>query len=642
VKPRPGSDDTLLGRASRALGWSFLSVALVRLGTFGIGVVLARLLGPQAFGTYAVALVAQLALISFNELGVSLAIVRWPGDPREIAPTVQTIACASSLILYAGFFLGAPAFAGAMGAPAATPVIRVLAIGVIIDGVVSVPAAMMQRSFSQDRKLVADQIHSWLGAAVSICLAVAGFGAMSLAVGAVVGAVAGGLVIMKFSPPPRFGFDASKARALLAFGLPLAGSSFVVFLVGNVDNFIVGRLLGATALGFYVLAWNLSSWPVTMFSMPVRAVAPAMFSRLQHDKAAMRKGFQSVVGMLTSVTLPVCLLMAGSSVPLVEFVYGSQWIPAAQALPWLALLAALRILFELSYDFFVVLARARVVFTVQLAWLVALIPALIVGVRQDGIRGAAIAGFAVAACVVLPWYLIELHRAAIRLRALAARVWIPIVAAAGVSLLPKGLGGVITNSLTILLIGGVAALGTISLLILRLQPELVALRSTFAESSEPATAESSEPATAESSEPATAESSEPATAESMQPAVVRSGGSAIAAFSEAATIEFPVPLISANGEPATLPKYVGRHRGTDLLRAAAGRRTNGNTPNGPDADELAALRPHAERGQDGDAVGRNRQRPMDDDTIPLPVFRDMTSLFPVHHEPPEVDRNWGG
>ena len=404
------------------------------------------------------------------------------------------------------------------------------------------------------------------------------------------------------------------------------GSSFVVFLVGNVDNFIVGHLLGPTALGFYVLAWNLSSWPVTMFSMPVRAVAPAMFSRLQHDKAAMRKGFQSAVGMLTSVTLPVCLLMAGSSVPLVKFIYGAQWTLAAQALPWLALLAALRILFEFSYDFFVVLARARAVFTVQLAWLVALIPALIVGVRQDGIRGAAIAGFAVAACVVLPWYLLELHWAAIKLRALAVQVWIPIVAAAGVGLLPLGLSGVITNSLTILLIGGVAALGTISLLILRLQPELVALRSTFAEAGEPATAESSEPVTAES----------------MQPAVVESSGSAIAAFSEAATIEFPVPLISANGEPATSPKYVGRHRGMDLLRAVAGRRTNGDTPNEAGADELAALRPHAEHGQDGDADDWNRQRPMDDDTIPLPYFRDMTSLFPVYYEPPEVDRNWGG
>ena len=96
---------------------------------------------------------------------------------------------------------------------------------------------------------------------------------------------------MVFSHPPRFGFDPVRARTLLKFGLPLAGSSFIVFLVGNVDNVIVGHMLGATALGFYALAWNLSSWPVAMFSLPVRSVAPALFSRLQHDRAAMHTGF---------------------------------------------------------------------------------------------------------------------------------------------------------------------------------------------------------------------------------------------------------------------------------------------------------------------------------------------------------------
>ena len=80
-----------MGQASRALGWSFLSNAGARFGTLAIGVLLARLLGPHAFGTFAVALVALLAVLSFNELGVSLAIVRWQGDPAEIAPTVTTL-----------------------------------------------------------------------------------------------------------------------------------------------------------------------------------------------------------------------------------------------------------------------------------------------------------------------------------------------------------------------------------------------------------------------------------------------------------------------------------------------------------------------------------------------------------------------
>jgi PST family polysaccharide transporter len=379
--------------------------------------------------------------------------------------------------LFIGFYFAAPPFANAMGAPAATPVIRVLSVSILINCVVAVPAAMLQRHFRQDRKMIADQVHSWLFTGVAIGMAWTGFGAMSLAVASDVGVLAGGIVIMVFSHPPRFGLDLTTGRALLKFGLPLAGSSFIVFLVGNVDNLIVGRMLGATALGFYALAWNLSSWPVTMFSMPVRSVAPALFSRLQHDQTAMHTSFLSAVGLLAAVTLPVCLLMSGSSVPLVGFAYGSKWAAAAPVLVWLAGVGALRILFELSYDYFVVLARSRVVFTVQLAWLLALIPALIVATRMDGVRGAGIAGLAVAGCVVLPWYLIELHRVGIRVRAVAARSWLPLVGGVGVGIIAFDLSHLLTNNLMALLVNGLVAVGTIGLLIYYLLPDLAMLRS---------------------------------------------------------------------------------------------------------------------------------------------------------------------
>src|ERR1700689_3887906 len=76
VRSRAPDRDTLSGKASRALGWSFGSIVVNKFSLFGIGVLLARLLGPHAFGTYAVAYVAMTALLTFNELGVSLAIIR--------------------------------------------------------------------------------------------------------------------------------------------------------------------------------------------------------------------------------------------------------------------------------------------------------------------------------------------------------------------------------------------------------------------------------------------------------------------------------------------------------------------------------------------------------------------------------------
>ena len=129
-----------------------------RLGTIGIGIVLARLLGPEAFGTFAVATVALMALLAFNEIGVSLAIVRWHGDPHAIAPTVATISVVSSPILFAASYFAAPAFSAAMGDPSATPVVRLMCVCILIDGLVASPAALMQREFMQRTRMAIDQL----------------------------------------------------------------------------------------------------------------------------------------------------------------------------------------------------------------------------------------------------------------------------------------------------------------------------------------------------------------------------------------------------------------------------------------------------------------------------------------------------
>ena len=473
----PADKSSLAGRASRALGWSFANNMVARLGTLPLGVILARLLGPHAFGTFAVALVSLLAVLSFNDLGVSLAIVRWEGDPAEIAPTVATLSVTSSLIIYSACFLGAPAFASAMGAPAATSVIRILALNVVVDGLVATPAALMQRQFRQDRKMIADQVNNWLGVAVSVGLAWQGFGAMSLAFGRMAGAVASAILFLLFSPEPiRFGFDRRVARALLRFGLPIAGSSIIVFAVTNVDQLVVGHLLGATALGFYALALNLATWPVTIFSLPTRSVAPAVFSRLQHDSAAMRSGFLSAAGLLGAAALPVCLLISGMAVPLLGLAYGKQWVPAAPALTWLVVLGALRIMYELIYDFFVVLARSRVVFTVQLVWLLALVPALVAGTRADGISGAAMTEVAVAACVVLPCYLSELTKIGIRRRDMAARLWPQLVVAVVVGGVSAIAARIIGEDLAALAVGAIVALAGFGVLARGMKHLIAAMR----------------------------------------------------------------------------------------------------------------------------------------------------------------------
>ena len=71
------------------------------------------------------------------------------------------------------------------------------------------------------------------------------------------------MILMSYRPG-RFwpGWKKAEARRLLAFGLPLAGANLLAFLVLNVDYIVVGRVLGAEALGLYMLAFNISGWPM--------------------------------------------------------------------------------------------------------------------------------------------------------------------------------------------------------------------------------------------------------------------------------------------------------------------------------------------------------------------------------------------
>lgn len=452
--------------ASNAFAWGLLNTVISRLGTLGIGIVLARMLGPESFGTFAVAMVALTAVLSFNELGVSLAIVRWPGDPARIVPTVNTISVVGSTLFCTAAIVAAPAFTTAMGDPGATDVVRILILSVFVNGVVASPAALLQRDFKEKARLGIDQANVWIGAVLSVVLALAGMGAMALAAGRLAGSLVSGIMFLIASPLPyRFGLDRSLLGPLLRFGLPLAGTSVIFFAVGYADQLTAGAILGSTVLAFYVLAFNLSSWPVSILAQPLRRVAPAAFSALQGDRPRMNAAMEAIVVVLASATLPIILFMAGVAVPLVEFVYGDAWVAAATAISWLVLAAGCRVFCDLAYDYLVVLGKSGTVFTVQSGSLLVLVPALVAGASWGGLGGLAAAQAAVTGCVVLPLYLWRLKAHGLALRGILRKIRLPLAAGLATGVAARILAMTVTEHLVALLAAGtMAALVTAGLL----------------------------------------------------------------------------------------------------------------------------------------------------------------------------------
>lgn len=463
--------------ASGAFAWSLGNTLVSRLGTVGIGIILARVLGPEQFGTFAIALVALMAVLSFNELGVSLAIVRWPGDPARIAPTVNTISVVGSTIFCILAWVATPAFTSLMGDPSATWVVRLLILSVLINGAVAGPAALLQRDFQERTRMGIDQVNVWVGAIASVALALLGLGAMALAVGRLLGSLISAFMFFKASPLPyRFGWQKGVAGALLKFGMPLAGSSVIVFAIGYTDQLTTGALLGSVALGFYVLAFNLSSWPLSIVSQPLRRVAPASFAALQSDPPKLRAFILSLFSILACATIPAFIALAVAATPLVIFVYGEVWANAAGVLSWLVIAALSKVFCELMYDYIVVIGRTSAILRIQIIGLAALIPSLLAGAHFGGLIGVAIAQAAVAFCVMLPLYLWNLRGIGIGLGAIAQRIWLPVVAGLAMAIVCWLLVTNIESAvISVLSVGGVSLL-TIATLIYVRRGELGSLR----------------------------------------------------------------------------------------------------------------------------------------------------------------------
>ena len=438
-------DGDLNGQVRRGVRWSFVNTLVIRIGNFLTGVILARgLLGPRDWGLYAIGLAVLAVMLAANEMGVSLAIVRWEGDVRSFAPTVLTLSTISSTLLYALLFVVAPELARLLGSGDATGVLRVLGIAVIIDGISCVPAGMLNRTFAQRRRMLIDTANFVVSSALTIGLAVAGFGAMSFAWGSVAGNAVG-LIGCGLSAPGllRPGWDRAQARELVRYGLPLAGASLLVLLMLNVDSVVVGATLGPVALGLYQIAFNMSGWPVRAVSEVARRVSFAGFSRLA-ETGRIAEGFGQSLSVLMTASVPPCVLLLVLAKPVIFFVYGAKWTTASGALSFLALLGLLRVAFELAYDCLVAMRRQRALILVQGWWLLALIPTLIYAARARGIAGVGAGHILVAGPLVTPLFLWALAQAGIGPRVVlraCARPFVGGVAMAGVALAVERLGG---------------------------------------------------------------------------------------------------------------------------------------------------------------------------------------------------------
>jgi len=391
--------ETLARRAGKGLLWLGFVNILSKGSQMVVTLLLAAVLTESDLGllTVAVAMVNIAQVV--QTMGVYEVIARTERDEQVMAGTLLTMSLVVSAALASAGVVGARWIADLVGAPAAAPLVAVVAISLPFTSIGGVQMALMHRDLEFRRRLLPDAGSALLGATVTIALALAGAGPMSLAVGLVVAAVMQPSFSILVGVRVRPQWDRHAAREAAHWIRLVGPAAIIASVLYNVDYPMISRILGSDATGLYSLAFRIAWLPYLLGAMVLGAVAFPVYSKLLRDRRASDIPF--VVAQFTRAVLVAVggvYLVIAIEAQRVELL-GERWAPAAPALIVLCGYGLGLSLATTWYELITAAGRLKQFLLFQVAHLVLLVAALLV-VTKYGITAAALAQLVVVWCVL--------------------------------------------------------------------------------------------------------------------------------------------------------------------------------------------------------------------------------------------------
>jgi PST family polysaccharide transporter len=332
------SSDNLTKQSVSAVKWS----AIGTVARFGLQlcaqIVLARLLGPENYGLFALGLVVLTFSNMLADFGFAWGLVQNQNlSERDIRfvftwQLVSGILCASTL-----FFL-APAIAAFFNEPRIEPIIRWLSLASILIATTA-PANNLLRRKLDFKSINIIQTASYSIGYLFIGIPLAYFGAGVWALVAAWLSQAFCALIFSFLRSPhslKFLFWYEGASSMTQVGFAVFGTNISNWMLNNLDRIFLGRLLNAHAVGLYAVGYNLATTPNSLFLCALQPAFLAAGARIQDEPERLREIYLSVLASIWILILPMFVLFAMVAPDLVGVLYGAAWLPSGIVLAILA------------------------------------------------------------------------------------------------------------------------------------------------------------------------------------------------------------------------------------------------------------------------------------------------------------------
>ncbi len=321
----------------RGVLWTVVETFTTKFGTFLVTLLLARLLTPDDYGTVALlTLIVNMSSVLID-CGLGMALVQKKNATDVDFDSVFWIGLGVSVIIYLILFLGASWVADFYARPELIPLLRVLALTLIVNVYGGIQGAELQRRLAFDLTFRVGIVRFLVTSATGISFAMLKYGPWALVLSTLLGGIATvvtNLIFVKWRPALRFSFPALKE--LFSFGWKFSASWLLSVVYDNIYGMIVGKVYSPADFAFYEKGRQIPELGMIAVNGTVQKVSFPAMAQIQDEREHVRDVMRRMIQCTTFVVFPVRIGMAACADTLVPGLYGGQW---GRAIPFTVIMS---------------------------------------------------------------------------------------------------------------------------------------------------------------------------------------------------------------------------------------------------------------------------------------------------------------
>jgi PST family polysaccharide transporter len=385
--------ETLTRKALVGTSWSVISTIARQVLSFVCSVVMAKLLGPEAYGLMGMVTLIASFLLTFRDLGTTTVIIQRQTVSNRLLSTLFWVNCGVGFALCLIVLCVSVPAAHFFNEPRLTKLLAVSSLSFIITSSGLVHNAVLTRNMAFGKLGITDLLSGVGGYVIAIPCALLGFGVWSLVFANLANSVISTALYWRLSGwMPSAEFDMEELRSVRKFSMNLSAFGLINYFSRNADNLIVGKVLGKVQLGYYQMAYNLMFYPIQNISSQITQVLLPAFSKIQNDDERYRSSYTRGCMLIGLFTFPVIAGMGILANPLIYALLGPKWAPAIILFQILAPVGFAQSVQTVAGQIFVAKARPDLLLKVGIGSAILFVTSFLIGVRY-GAAGVASAYF---------------------------------------------------------------------------------------------------------------------------------------------------------------------------------------------------------------------------------------------------------